>query len=118
MLMPNAPRIPRNSGRYALLIKTAKARPDLTIRQLGGMTGYSYHTVAGLLSQYRKAGGDLPRRRSEVRRGRIETHIPVSAFDHLQSSAGQRGLSVEALCTELLTAIANDDLVSAILEDG
>lgn len=89
-------------------------------REIARKTGLSVNTIYSDLSWARKNGVDLPHftTGAERRSGTRVVNVPDHILAALSHAALARGVSTPKLVERLLTAIARDDLVEAVLDDG
>ncbi|WP_296763052.1 hypothetical protein [Sediminimonas sp.] len=98
------------------------ARQGHPPREISEMLGLGGKTVSDLLSRERRKGADIPFFKTGPTAGRTRFVIldpPDGLRDALIPHAEARGITVSELAGALLqTAVAHDDLVDAILDDG
>lgn len=97
------------------------AREGHRAGEIAEMVGRPVGTVYNYLSAARRAGEDVPRCRTRVPDEAIEPSVITLDPKVRRALAGParlRGLVPEALAARLLSTIARDGLVDAVLDDG
>lgn len=95
------------------------AQGGMAPAEIAQETGVTINTVYGDIYNARKAGIQLP----EFPRGRTRMmshnlYLPVRVLSTLEAAAKERELTVHSLAGMILTTIANDNLITAVLDDG
>lgn len=100
-------------------------RPREIANEVGG--GIRPNYVSVLLSQARGRGVRIPYCREDKiepvapspARGRtLSIDLDVATFKYLSSAAARRDVTISYVVAEMLTTIAKDDMIDAVLEDG
>lgn len=95
------------------------AQAGTTPSEIARITGLSIHTVGYDLYTARKAGVDIPKfTKGRTRKLGHDVRIPLIAINALESEAIRRGLTVNHLAGMILTRIAENNQVGAVLDDG
>lgn len=106
------------SSIYSRVIELAKAHtapPDIAMR-----LGLSMNAVYQHLHKARSNGEDIPQFQSYTSKGRNGDHafVPDDTRELLMVAAQKRRISTTFLASKIIQAVAQGDLVDAVLDDG
>jgi len=96
------------------------SRRGLPPRDIARRLGTTANAISTRLHQLRKRGVALPPPQIGRPKGTARSHLTRTTrqlHEDLQPYAARRGLAVKELCRRILNAVAEDDLVDAILDD-
>jgi transposase len=96
------------------------ARKGLPPREIARRFGITANSVSCRLHYWRKQGVALPAPKVGRPKGTARAHLTRTTrqlHEDLQPYAARRCLTVKELCRRILNAVAEDDLVDAILDD-
>ncbi len=80
------------------------------------------HALRTILNRRRQAGDPRAIHRISVRPINTEARciavtVPLTAFDAIEAAATARGETVTGLCRRIITTVATDGMVDAVLDD-